>query len=75
MKRDFSGAEVYIARANRLIEKHRGLIGRSRNQQNVAAARDVVEVLTILRANVEHRYRRLQRNADRHDEAIGDGWS
>jgi hypothetical protein len=70
MKQDFTGAEAYIARANRLIEKHRGLIGRSRNRQNVAAARDLVDVLMMFRANVEHQYRR--RNTLRHDEAIGD---
>jgi hypothetical protein len=37
-KHDFTGAEAYIAHADRLIEKHRGLIGWSRNPQNVATA-------------------------------------
>jgi hypothetical protein len=71
-KQDFTGAEAYIARADRVIEKHRGLIGRSRNPQNVAAAHALVDVLTAFRTNVENRYRRLQRDAARQDKAIGD---
>jgi hypothetical protein len=71
-KQDFTGAEAYIARADRLIEKHRDLIVRSRNPQIVAAAHALVDVLTAFRTNVENRYRWLQRDAARHDEAIGD---
>jgi hypothetical protein len=71
-KQDFTGAEAYIARTDRLIEKHRGLISRSRNPQNVAAAHALVDVLTAFRTNVENRYRRLQPDAARHDKAIGD---
>ena len=58
-------------RVDRLVEKHRGLIGRSRNP-NVADAHALVDVLTAFRTNVENRYRWLQRDAARHDEAIGD---
>jgi hypothetical protein len=39
------------------------VIGRSRNVQTVATARDLVEVLTALLANVEHRHQRLQDKA------------
>jgi hypothetical protein len=72
-KQDFRGAETYIARADRLIEKHRGLIGRSHNRQNVATARDLVNVLSVFRANVEHRHRRFQRDAFRQGRVRGGG--
>lgn len=63
LKQDIAGAEAYITRANRRIEKQRGLIGRSRDPAIVATAQDLVDVLTTLRANVEHQHQRLQREA------------
>jgi hypothetical protein len=63
LKQDIASAQVYMSRTNRRIEKQRHLIGRSRNVQTVATARDLVEVLTALLANVEHRHQRLQDKA------------
>jgi hypothetical protein len=60
VKQDIASAKVYMARTNRRIEKQRYLIGRSRNAHTVATARDLVEVLTALLANVEHRHQYLQ---------------
>jgi hypothetical protein len=70
-KQDFGGAEAYIARADRLVEKHRGLIGRSHNQQNVATARDLINVLLAFRDNVERRRRGLQGDAYRQGRVRG----
>jgi hypothetical protein len=56
VKQDIASAKVYMARTNRRIEKQRHLIERSRDAQTVATARDLVEVLTALPANVEHRH-------------------
>jgi len=58
LRKDIAGGEAYINRANRLIGKHRGLIARSRNRETISTAQDVVGVLTVLRASVEHQYRR-----------------
>jgi hypothetical protein len=55
-----TGAEAYIARTSRRIDKHRGLIGRSRNEQTVATSRDLIDVLIALRANVERRQEGLR---------------
>jgi len=63
VKQDIADAKVYMARTNRRIERQRHLIERSRNAQTVATARDLVEVLTVLLANVEHRHQRLQDKA------------
>jgi hypothetical protein len=60
VNQDIASAKVYMSRANRRIEKQRHLIKRSRNALTVATARDLVEVLTALLANVEHRHQRLQ---------------
>ena len=60
VKQDIASAKVYMARTNRRIEKQRHLIERSRNAQTIATARDLVEVLTALLANVEHRHQHLQ---------------
>jgi hypothetical protein len=65
VKQDVVGAEAYIARANRRIGKQRHLIARSRNQQTVATAQDLVEVLTALLANVERQ----------HGGKLRDGWA
>jgi hypothetical protein len=65
LKDDIAGTEAYIARTTRRIEKQRHLIGRSRNEQTVAATRDVMDVLTALLANVEHRHQHLQDKADK----------
>ena len=64
LKQNIAGAEVYVARANRRIGKARRLIGRSPNGETVATARELVEVLTTLLANVEYRHRQLQEKAD-----------
>ena len=64
LKQDIAGAEVYMARANRRIGKARHLIGRSPNGQTVATAGELVEVLTALLANVEHRHRQLRLKAE-----------
>jgi hypothetical protein len=58
-------AEAYIARTSKRISKQRHLIVHSRNEQTVATARDLVEVLTALLTNVEHRHHRLQSEAER----------
>ena len=58
LRKDIAGGEAYISRVNRLIGKHRGLIARSRNQQTISTARDVVEVLTVLLPSVEHQHHR-----------------
>jgi len=58
LREDIAGGEAYISRANRLIGKHRGLIARSGNQKTISTAQDVVQVLTVLLANVEHQRRR-----------------
>jgi hypothetical protein len=63
VKQDIARAKVYMARTNRRIEKQRYLIGRSRNAHTVPTARDLVEVLTALLANVEHRHQHLQDQA------------
>jgi hypothetical protein len=62
-KQDLTGAEAYIAHADRLIEK------RPRPHRSVAQppecrrCRRVGHVLTAFRTNVENRYCRLQRDA------------
>jgi hypothetical protein len=58
LREDIAGGEAYVSRANRLIGKHRGLIKRSRNLQTKSTAEDVVEVLTVLLASVEHQHQR-----------------
>ena len=58
LRKDIAGGEAYISRANRLIGKHRSLIARSQNQETISTAQDVVEVLTVLLASVEHQYQR-----------------
>jgi hypothetical protein len=58
LREDIAGGEAYISRANRLIGKHRGLIARSRNEETISTARDVVEVLTVLLASVEQQHQR-----------------
>ena len=63
LQQDIASAKVYMSRTTRRIEKQRHLIGRSRNEQTVATAQDLVEVLTALLANVEHRHQRLQDRA------------
>ena len=65
LKQEIAGAEAYMSRTNRRIEKQRHLIGRSRNEQTVATARDLVDVLTALLANVEYRHQRLLHQAER----------
>jgi hypothetical protein len=62
-KQAIAGAEAYIARADRRIQKHRGVIDRSHNEQTVATAQDLVDVLIKLRANVEYHQRRLRERA------------
>lgn len=64
LKEDIAGAEVYMARANRRIRKARQLIGHSPNGQTVATAGELVEVLTALLANVEHRHQQLRLKAE-----------
>ena len=56
IKQDIASATVYMSRTNRRIEMQRRLIARSRNAKTVATARDLVDVLTVLLANVEHRH-------------------
>ena len=63
-KQDIVGTRVYIDRANKRIGKARHLIGHSPNRETVATARELVDVLTRLLANVEHTHQRLQRTAD-----------
>jgi hypothetical protein len=58
LREDIAGGEAYISRANRLIGKHRGLMARSRNQETISIAQDVIEVLTVLLASVEHQHQR-----------------
>ena len=65
LRQDIAGAEAYIARTSRRIVKQRSLIGRSRNEETVATARDLVAVLTSLLKNVEHQHQRLRGQADR----------
>lgn len=65
LKQDIAGAEAYISRTSKRINKQRHLIGRSRNVETGATARDLVEVLTALLANVEHQHQRLQNKAER----------
>jgi len=65
LRRDITSAEVYITRANRRIVKQRSLKGRSRNEETVTTARDLVAVLTALLKNVEHQHQRLRGQADR----------
>jgi hypothetical protein len=64
LKQDIAGTEVYMARATRRIGKARHLIGRSPNGQTVATAGELVEVLTALLANVEHRHQQLRLKAE-----------
>jgi hypothetical protein len=64
LKQDIVGAEAYIAKANRRIGKQRHLMGRSRNRQTVATARDLIEVLTALLANVERQQGRRRHEAE-----------
>jgi hypothetical protein len=61
LKEERAAAEVYIARADRRIAKERGLIDRSRNPETIAIAQELVEVLTILRDNVKHHRRELDK--------------
>jgi hypothetical protein len=58
LREDIAGGEAYISRTNRLIGKHRGLIARSRNEETISTARDVVEVLIVLLASVEQQHQR-----------------
>ena len=64
-KQNVAGAEAYIVRASRRIEKQRYLIGRSRNQQTVAIAQDLVVVLSALLANVERQHERASGSSGR----------
>jgi hypothetical protein len=57
---DLAAAKAYVLQANRRIEKERRLAARSANRKTIATVLDLVEVLTILRANVEDRQRRLR---------------
>jgi hypothetical protein len=71
---DLAAAEAYILQANRRIEKERRLAVRTGNRETIATVLDLVEVLTILRANVEDRQRRLRiANKQRRGSAIGRG--
>ena len=65
LQQDIASAEAYIARANRRIGKQWHLIDRSSNEQTVATARDLVDVLSVLLINVERQQgqRRLLRGA------------
>jgi hypothetical protein len=65
LREDIAGAEAYISRTSRRLVKQRNLIGRSRNREIVATARDLVAVLTALLKNVEHQHQRLRDQADR----------
>ena len=64
LKQDIAGTEVYMARATRRIGKARHLIECSPNGQTVATARELIDVLTTLLANVEHQHRRLRLKAE-----------
>jgi len=55
MKHDIRRAQTYIARADRRAVKHRALIGNCRDPQTIATLRDLIEVLSALRTNVEHK--------------------
>jgi hypothetical protein len=62
---DLAAADAYIRQANRRIAKERALADRTANQQTKTTVRDLIEVLTLLRANVEDRQRSL-RSASKH---------
>jgi hypothetical protein len=64
LKQDIADSEAYMALANRRIGKARHLIGHSPNGQTVTSAGELVEVLTALLANVEHRHRQLRLKAE-----------
>jgi hypothetical protein len=56
---DLAAADAYIRQANRRIAKERALVDRTANPKTKATVRDLIEVLTILRSNVEDRQRSL----------------
>ena len=60
LQQHLARADAYIARINRRIEKHKGLMRRSPNTQMVAMTRDLVAVQVALRGNVESRRRTLR---------------
>jgi hypothetical protein len=62
---DLAAADAYIRQANRRIAKERALADRTANPQTKTTVRDLIEVLTLLRANVEDRQRSL-RSASKH---------
>jgi hypothetical protein len=62
LQQDIASAEAYIARANRRIGKQRHLIDRSRNEQTVATARDLVDILSALLMNVVERQQGRRRH-------------
>ena len=59
VEQDLAAADAYIRQANRRIAKERALADRTANPETKATVRDLIEVLTILRANVEDRQRYL----------------
>jgi len=59
VEQDLAAADAYIRRANRRIAKERALADRTANPETKATVRDLIEVLAILRANVEDRQRDL----------------
>lgn len=58
-------AEAYLAQADRRIAKHRRLMLVSPNLLTARMARDLVQVLTVLRSNVKRKRRHLHRDAGR----------
>ena len=64
-EQDIQNGKVYMRRADRRLGKQRHLIARSANKQTVADTRDLVAVLSILRANVKRRHDLLQAKGDR----------
>ena len=64
LQHDIARAEAYIAQTDRRLQKHHGLLRRSRNVQTIAITRDLVTVLNAFRGNVEDR-RRFLRETER----------
>ena len=63
LQQHLARADAYIARINRRIEKHKGLMSRSPNAQTVAMTRDLVAVQIAWRGNIENRCRTLRKTA------------
>ena len=59
VEQDLAAADTYIRQTNRRIAKERALADRTTNPETKATVRDLIEVLTILRENVEDRQRSL----------------